>query len=79
MGAGKSLDLLKVAFNYMERNQKVILFTSAVDKRYERGVIKSRTGLEQPAIPVTDEFDIVKYLRRCHTDLTACFLTRCSF
>jgi thymidine kinase len=63
MGAGKSLDLLKVAFNYMERNQKVILFTSAVDKRYERGVIKSRTGLEQPAIPVTDEFDIVKYLR----------------
>jgi thymidine kinase len=62
MGAGKSLDLLKVAYNYIERDQKVILFNSALDQRYETGIIKSRTGLEKPAIPVTDEFDIVKYI-----------------
>jgi len=63
MGAGKSLDLLKVAFNYIERDQKVILFTSALDKRYETGVIKSRTGLDRPAIAVTDGFDIVRYIK----------------
>lgn len=63
MGAGKSLDLLKVAFNYIERGQKVLLFTSALDTRYENTVIKSRTGLEKPAIPVTSEFDIVKYIK----------------
>ena len=62
MGAGKSLDLLKVAFNYIERSKKVLLFTSALDDRFSPGSIKSRTGLERPAIPVTNEFDIVKYV-----------------
>lgn len=62
MGAGKSLDLLKVAFNYIERGRRVLLFTSALDHRYSEGLIRSRTGLERPAIPVTREFDIVKYV-----------------
>jgi len=62
MGAGKSLDLLKVAFNYIERGQRVLLFTSSLDTRHQTGMIHSRTGLEKPAIPVTKAFNIVKYL-----------------
>ena len=34
MGAGKSLDLLKTAHNYDERDKNVILFTSSLDNRY---------------------------------------------
>lgn len=34
MGSGKTIDLLKVAYNYEERGQKVLIFTSALDNRY---------------------------------------------
>ena len=50
MAAGKSLDLLKVAFNYKEKNQDVILFTSHLDNRFGEGKIKSRLGIEQEAM-----------------------------
>jgi len=58
MGSGKSLDLLKTAFNYTERNQKVLLFTSNIDNRYDVGLIKSRLGVESPAISVDDKYNI---------------------
>ena len=62
MAAGKSLDLLKVAFNYKEKNQEVLLFTSHHDDRYGKGLIKSRLGIEQEAIVVTDKTDLYKYV-----------------
>lgn len=54
MGAGKSIDLLKTAFNYEEGHKKVLLFTSAVDTRFGHGVIASRIGLKRNAIALTD-------------------------
>lgn len=63
MGAGKTLDLLKVAYNYEENGEKILLFTSAKDDRYEKGYIVSRTGLKKPAIIIEDDtnlYDIVK-------------------
>jgi len=63
MAAGKSLDLLKVAFNYEEREQIAIIFTSAADTRYGIGKVKSRTGLEKDAIPVDDKFNIYMYIK----------------
>jgi thymidine kinase len=49
MGAGKSLDLLKVAYNYEERGMKVALFNSQLDTRFDQGSIASRTGISKPA------------------------------
>ncbi|MBU3079298.1 thymidine kinase [Sphingomonas quercus] len=49
MNAGKSTMLLQAAFNYRERGMEVMLFTAAVDDRYERGMIRSRIGLSAPA------------------------------
>ena len=66
MAAGKSLDLLKVAFNYKEKNQEVLLFTSHLDDRYGKGLIKSRLGIEQEAIVVTDKTDLYKYVSDLH-------------
>jgi len=34
MGAGKSLDLLKTAYNYEERDKLVVLLTSSIDNRW---------------------------------------------
>jgi thymidine kinase len=65
MNSGKSLDLLKVAYNYRERNQKVILLTSVIDNRYGIGKIKSRVGVEEDAIIIDEKmniFNIVKHL-----------------
>jgi len=63
MNAGKSLQLLSVAYNYEENNEKIILFTSAKDNRYDEGMIVSRSGLKKKAIIVdnnTNIFNIVK-------------------
>ena len=52
MNSGKSLDLLKVAFNYEEREQKTILLTSSIDDRYGTNKITSRVGIERDAIGI---------------------------
>lgn len=62
MGCGKTIDLLKTAYNYEERGQNVLLFTAARDNRAGVGKIKTRVGLERDAIPVTDEMNIYEYV-----------------
>ena len=51
MNAGKSTILLQSSFNYRERGMHTMLFTAAVDDRYEHGMIASRIGLSAPAHP----------------------------
>ena len=47
MGCGKSIDLIKVAYNYEERGKKVLLITAGIDDRYEVGKITTRIGLKR--------------------------------
>lgn len=49
MGSGKTIDLLKVAYNYEEKNQKVMLFAAGIDDRYGVGKITTRIGLSRDA------------------------------
>jgi len=49
MASGKSLDLLKVAYNYEENGRNVLILTSAIDNRYGNNIVKSRTGLSKNA------------------------------
>ncbi len=65
MNAGKSTNLLQADFNYRERGMTTLLFTAAIDDRFEHGTISSRIGLTAPATP----FD-------ASTDLEACALDR---
>lgn len=63
MGAGKSLDVLKTAYNYEENGEKILLFTSVIDDRYDIGYITSRVGLKKEALIIKKEtniFDILK-------------------
>ncbi|HEU4962216.1 MAG TPA: thymidine kinase [Sphingomonas sp.] len=61
MNAGKSTTLLQADFNYRERGMETMLFTAAIDDRYQDGTITSRIGLSAPATA----FDAA-------TDLFAC-------
>lgn len=49
MGSGKSIDLLKVAHNYEEKGQKVVIITAGIDDRYGVGKITTRIGLQREA------------------------------
>ena len=42
MNAGKSIELIKVAYNYEERGKNVLALIPAIDDRYGVGVITSR-------------------------------------
>jgi thymidine kinase len=50
MNAGKTTSLLQSAHNYRERGMNPLLFTPRLDDRHGIGVIRSRIGLESPAV-----------------------------
>ncbi len=63
MDAGKTLDLLKVAYNYNDRNQNILILTSSMDKRAGDNKIKSRIGFDREAISTNASdnlFNLVK-------------------
>lgn len=64
MNAGKSIDLIKVAYNYEERGQQVLALIPAVDDRYGMGVITSRIGVQREAMIVNDDTNILELFLR---------------
>ncbi|MCC2624264.1 MAG: thymidine kinase [Burkholderiales bacterium] len=63
MDAGKTLDLLKVAYNYNDRGQHTLILTSIIDRRAGDNNVKSRLGLNKEAIStgVNDNlFELIK-------------------
>lgn len=46
MNAGKSIDLLRSNYNYLERGMKTLVLKPAIDTREETAVVRSRIGLE---------------------------------
>ena len=58
MNAGKSTTLLQADFNYRERGMATMLWTAALDDRYDVGAITSRIGLSAEAHRFTPETDL---------------------
>ena len=59
MNAGKSIELIKVAYNYEERGKHVLVLTSGLDDRYGTGVVRSRIGISREALAVEEDTDIL--------------------
>lgn len=55
MNAGKSMDLIKTAYNYTERGKKVLAFNYAHDKRFGENVVASRSGVSWESLPFNNE------------------------
>lgn len=64
MNAGKTTLLLQSAHNYRERGMNPLLFTPALDDRYEAGVIKSRIGLESVAVAFRKDDDLFESVKK---------------
>jgi thymidine kinase len=60
MNAGKSIELIKVAYNYEERGKRVLVLTPSVDDRFGVGVIASRIGVTREAIAVNEDTNILE-------------------
>lgn len=58
MNAGKSTTLLQADFNYRERGMETMLWTAALDDRYDAGVVTSRIGLTADAHKFRPETDL---------------------
>lgn len=59
MNAGKSTDVLQIAYSYEKQGKKVLLFVPEVDDRYGKGKITSRIGLSRNAIVIEKDTNIV--------------------
>lgn len=60
MNAGKSIELIKVAYNYEERGKRVLALTPSVDDRFGVGVIASRIGVQREAVAISDDTNILE-------------------
>lgn len=66
MNAGKSTSLLQSAYNYRERGMNVVIFTAAIDDRYEVGKVSSRIGLQASAELYRSEDNIYQSIFNHH-------------
>lgn len=64
MNAGKTTALLQSAHNYRERGMNPLLFKPRVDDRHGSGFIRSRIGLESPAIIFDGDDDLFEAVRQ---------------
>lgn len=60
MNAGKSIELIKVAYNYEEKGKRVLTLVPSVDDRYGTGIITSRIGIQREALIVGEETNILE-------------------
>ena len=58
MNAGKTTVLLQSAYNYAERGMRTLLLSPGIDDRAGPGTIRSRVGIEAPALAVGPEDDL---------------------
>jgi len=62
MAAGKSMEIIKVAYNYDIQGKKVVTFTSQMDNRFEVGKIWSRAGFEMEAYTYAHDTNIADFI-----------------
>lgn len=70
MDAGKTLDLLKVAYNYEDRGRTPLILTSAIDKRAGLNKVKSRIGIDKEAYSLKLQDDAYSFIKNMHIKKT---------
>jgi thymidine kinase len=59
MNAGKTLDLIKVAYNYEERGRRVLVLVPSFESQNGVGRVISRTGIKRDAFPIYEDTNIL--------------------
>ena len=80
MNSGKSLDLIKVAYNYRENDINSLILKPEIDTR-RPGKVYSRVGLEIDAseISTNDENEVLEILKSEKNNFDVILVEECSF
>lgn len=79
MNSGKSIEILKVAYNYEEQNKNVVLFTSGMDYREEIGKIASRVGMNRDAMIVNEDTNIFEEVKNIEEEISCVLIDEAQF
>jgi thymidine kinase len=81
MNAGKTTHLLNARHNYLENDNRVLLFTSALDDRHGVGKITARTGFEAEAYALRSDENALDIVCKEHqkSPLTAVLVDEVQF
>jgi thymidine kinase len=64
MNAGKTLELIKVAYNYEERGKRPLILTPSIDDRYGAGRVTSKAGISRAAIPFDESTNLIELFEK---------------
>ena len=79
MGCSKTAQALITKFNYEERNMKVLLLKPAVDTRDGATAVRSRIGLSQDAIAVSENENLYVMYEKTYSDCDVIIVDECQF
>jgi thymidine kinase (EC 2.7.1.21) len=79
MGCSKTAQALITKFNYEERGMSVLLMKPAVDSRDAAPVVRSRIGLEAPALLTPDDMDLYELYKNSYSDKDVIIVDECQF
>ena len=79
MGCSKTAQALITKFNYEERGMTVLLLKPAVDTREAAPGVRSRLGLEAPAILAPSDMDLYKLYVDEYQDKDVIIVDECQF
>lgn len=79
MGCSKTAQALITKFNYEERGMRVLLMKPSIDTRDGEDVVRSRIGLEAPALSVSASVDLYRLYREEYRDRQAIIVDECQF
>lgn len=79
MNSGKSIEILKVAYNYEEQGKPIILMTSSLDNRDGFGYVSSRIGIKRQAEVITPETDILGFIQKQTIKPYCVLIDECQF
>lgn len=79
MNSGKTIEILKVAYNYEEQGKPVVIMTSSLDNRDAFGVVSSRIGMRREAMPISPETDIFGYVANLAEKPYCVLVDECQF
>ncbi|GAA6237604.1 thymidine kinase [Apilactobacillus micheneri] len=79
MNSGKTIEIIKVAHNYEEQGKSVIIMTSALDTREERGTVSSRVGLSRSAHVIDTKSDCFEMVKQINPDASCILVDEAQF
>lgn len=79
MSAGKSMEIIKVAYNYEVQGKKVLTLTSQLDDRYMMGKVWSRTGFEKEAQTFNNSTNLIKLVTALSEKPTSILIDEAQF